>query len=86
MTLLLLAVSTVCEFYHSNAIDDCDLAAFGANQPPIFKHLEGGGNARAPGTKHGRQKFMSGRSCFLRRGLEPSVASGPTAPRFSNDR
>jgi hypothetical protein len=56
MTLLLLAVSTMCEFYHSNAVDNRDLAALGVNQPPIFKHLEGGGNAGAPRAKHGGQK------------------------------
>lgn len=52
------AICAVCEFYHSVTVDDRDLAALGVNESPIFKHLECGGNAGAPGAKHGRQKCM----------------------------
>jgi hypothetical protein len=58
VTLLFPAIGTSCKFYHSGAVDNRDLAALGAYQPPIFKHLEGGCNAGATSAKHGRQKFM----------------------------
>lgn len=58
MTLLLFAIRTVRQLYHAGPVDNCDLAALGVDQPPIFKHLQGYGDARAPGAKHGAQKLV----------------------------